>query len=68
MSFADQTSAFFDELTQIIDAQKQDKEKGMDMRRERPYSALLTEDEEPVDNMPSRYEEPDPTVITRQGV
>jgi len=66
MSFAESSKAFFDELGSIVDAQMSDKEKDLDLRTDRPYSSLLTQDEEPVDNgNPHTMDESEPEVITR---
>jgi hypothetical protein len=66
MSFMSQTSAFFDELSNIMDDQQQARADAMELRSERPYSSLLTQDEEPTqDYNPQQLEEPDPEVVTR---
>ena len=66
MSFRDETSSFFDELSGIIDAQQTEKEEGMDQQNDRPYSSLLTQDEEPNQEYnPDQVEEPEPEVVTR---
>lgn len=66
MSFLDQTSSFFDELSRIMDEQQKDREGAMDLRSERPYSSLLTQDEEPTQEYnPQQLEEPEPEVVTR---
>ena len=68
MSFADQSKSFFDELSNIISAQKAEREANIDQRTDRPFSSLLTRDEEPVsDYNPLQAEEPEPEVITRAG-
>ena len=65
-AFAQRTSSFFDELTRIINAQKKAKEDGIDMRSDSPYSSLLTQDEEPLQEYnPNQLEYPQPEVITR---
>jgi hypothetical protein len=67
-SFLDQTSSFFDELTKILETQQHDRDEGMDTRSDRPYSSLLTQDEEPLDEYnPQQREEPEPEVVTRGG-
>ena len=66
MSFQEQTSAFFDELTRILDNEKADREADIDQRSGRPFSAELTQDEEPTsDYNPQPVEESEPEVITR---
>ena len=50
----------------IVDEQKKVKEEGMDVRDDRPYSSMLTRDEEPSGEAnPSQVEEPEPEVIVR---
>lgn len=67
-SFSASTSAFFDELSKIIEGQQAAKEEGMDIRSDRPYSALLTQDEEPIaDYSPMQLDWQEPEVITRAG-
>lgn len=66
MSFREQTSAFFDELTKILDAEKAEREADIDQRSGRPFSAELTQDEEPnTEYSPQLMEEPEPEVVTR---
>jgi hypothetical protein len=66
MSFQEQTSAFFDELSKILDAEKAEREKDMDQRSGRPFSAMLTQDEEPTtDYGPQQSGEMEPEVVTR---
>jgi hypothetical protein len=66
MSFREQTSAFFDELTQILDQEKAEREADMDLRSGRPFPSELTQDEEPsTDYGPQTTEEPEPEVVTR---
>ena len=68
MSFTQQTSSFFDELTKILNEQSRRKEEGMDLRSDSPYSSLLTQDEEPLQEYnPQQLEYPEPEVITRSG-
>ncbi len=69
MSFAQETKAFFDELTNIVNEQQKRKEEGIDKQTERPYSSLLTQDEEPInyDQNPYQAEESEHEVITRAG-
>lgn len=64
-SFRDMLSGYFDELSSIVDEQKKQKEEGQDLRDDRPYSSLLTQDEEPTaEPAPPQIEE-EPEVITR---
>ena len=66
MSFADQSKAFFSELSDIQDARQEDKETDVDKRTSRPFSSLLTQDEEPTDNgNPHELDESEPEVVTR---
>lgn len=66
MAFADSTASFFDELSSILKAQQADKEEYMDKTNDRPYSSMLTQDEEPVDNgQPQSLDYEEPEVITR---
>ena len=66
MAFADSTSAFFDELSSILEGQQADKEEHMDMTNDRPYSSMLTQDEEPVDRgNPHSVDLDEPEVVTR---
>ena len=65
-SFADATAAFFAELSDILTAQQQDKEEGMELKGDRPYSSLLTQDEEPMaDYSPMQTAWQEPEIITR---
>jgi len=66
MAFATQSKAFFDELSSIMDERRKDKEDGMDKKDDRPFSSLLTQDEEPTgDGNPASIENDEPEVITR---
>ncbi len=65
MSFQEQTSAFFDELTSMLDEQQKGREDDLDIRNDRPYSSMLTRDEEPTDYNPNQVEEVEPEVVTR---
>ena len=66
MSFSQESSAFFDELTKIIDQQQSEREEEMDRSEATPYSSLLTQDEEPSESYnPQQVEEPEPEVVTR---
>lgn len=68
-TFTDSTGAFFQELSEILKQQQQAKEDGLDLRADRPYSALLTQDEEPIaDYSPMQLDWQEPEVITRGGV
>jgi hypothetical protein len=65
-SFVDSTGSFFDELSKIIEKQQADKEDGSDLRADRPYSSLLTQDEEPIaDYSPMQLDWQEPEIITR---
>ena len=67
-SFSAMTSAFFDELSKIRDEKLQDRESELDKRTERPFSSLLTQDEEPTEEPnPAAYEIEEPEVVTRSG-
>lgn len=67
-SFTDSTAAFFDELSKILSGQQAAKEDGLDLRSDRPYSSLLTQDEEPIaDYSPMQLDWQEPEVITRGG-
>jgi len=66
MSFADSTKSFFDELSGILSEQQAEKEKHMDMTNDRPFSSMLTQDEEPVDDgNPNTLDSDEPEVVTR---
>lgn len=66
MSFRDQTSSFFDELSSMLDEQKKSREDTMDLQNDRPYSSMLTQDEEPTQEYnPASLEQPEPEVVTR---
>jgi hypothetical protein len=68
MSFLDQTSSFFDELGQILNSQKKEREADMIHTGERPFSSELTQDEEPTAPYnPSPVEDAEPQVISRVG-
>ena len=67
-SFTDSTRSFFDELSKIIEKQQSDKEEGLDLRHDRPYSSLLTQDEEPSSDYPPQLDWQEPEVITRSGI
>jgi len=66
-SFTASTGAFFDELGNILDEQRSDKEESWQMRDGRPYSSMLTQDEEPTLSRPPNAVdvlEPEVTVRT----
>lgn len=65
MSFSEQTAAFFDELSNIIDEQRKENEGDINPETERPFSSLLTQNEEPMDRPPQQALEEEPEVITR---
>jgi hypothetical protein len=66
MSFREQTSSFFDELSAMLDEQQKGREDELDIRTDRPYSSLLTRDEEPAsDYSPQQADESEPEVWTR---
>lgn len=68
MAFADEAKAFFDELSSVVDSQQATKEEGQRQSSDRPFSTLLTQDEEPTDQHdPNQAEESEPEVITRAG-
>jgi hypothetical protein len=67
MAFSEQMSSFFDELSAIVDQQRRIKADGMDRLNDRPYSSMLTQDEEPVQQLPEAPYEPDPSVVIRTG-
>lgn len=63
-SFSDMLSSYFDELTSIVSEQKKQKEEGMDIRNDSPFSSMLTQDEEPLEERsPTQAEEAEPEVI-----
>jgi hypothetical protein len=67
-NFADMTSSFFDELSDIRDKALQAREEEIDKRTERPFSSLLTQDEEPTEEPnPAAYEMEEPEVVVRSG-
>ena len=65
MSFSEQTASFFDELASIVDDQKKENQGDLNTETDRPYSSLLTQDDEPVDRGPQQFQEQEPEVITR---
>lgn len=68
MTFADSTGAFFDELSRISQEMQAKKEEGMNVQNDRPYSSLLTQDEEPIsDYSPMQLDSQEPEIITRSG-
>lgn len=66
MSFREQTSAFFDEMTRIIDEQKKARDEYQGIREGTPYSSMLTQDEEPVVQYNPAELELEPEVVTRR--
>lgn len=67
-SFRDMLGGYFNELSSIVDEQKKQKEDGMDVRDDRPFSSMLTQDEEPSgESSPDQIEEQEPEVIVRGG-
>lgn len=66
-SFAAKSSAFFDELSDIVQAKKIDKGKDYQDDAERPFDTLLTQEEEPRPDTYREYQEEDPIVLTRFG-
>jgi hypothetical protein len=70
VAFSDQTAAFFDELSSILDEEQRVREKHLEGMSDGqgPYSNLLTQDETPYAHYnPIALEEPPPEVITRGG-
>jgi hypothetical protein len=65
MSFSDQTAAFFDELSSMVDEKKKENQGEVNPETGRPYSSLLTQDEEPRDHGSQGSLEQEPEVITR---
>jgi hypothetical protein len=67
--FKDMLASFHDELSSIVDEQKRSKEEGMATRGDsRPFSSMLTQDEEPyTEASPTQVEEPEPEVYVRGG-
>jgi hypothetical protein len=66
MSFADQSQAFFDELSAILRARQSDRDSVVDRHTDRPYSSLLVDDELPVESDPPVAAEDDIEVLTRR--
>ena len=68
MAFADEAKSFFDELSNVVNSQQAAKEEGQMQSTDRPFSTLLTQDEEPtLQQDPNQAEESEPEVITRAG-
>lgn len=66
MAFADSTSSFFDELSDILKERQAEREEHMDLTNDRPYSSMLTQDEEPTDSgYPHSVDYEEPEVVTR---
>lgn len=68
MAFKDETSAFFDELSKIIDMQTAGREQGALQGEDRPFSSMLTQDEEPVTPQEEVLHNTDPEMISRYGM
>lgn len=65
-SFLESSNSFFDELSEIEKEKQRKKEDHMDKTNDRPYSSMLTQDEEPVDDgNPATLDEEEPEVVTR---
>ena len=62
MSFRDTTAAFFDELATIVGRKREGKPVE---NNPRPFSTILTQDDEPVDTDYSEVPDEDPEIITR---
>jgi len=67
MPFKEEMSSFLDELSGIIDEQKKEKEEGMDLRTDSPFSSQLTQDEEPNTYNPGNLAEPIPPEMVVRG-
>jgi len=67
VAFKEQTLAFFDELSNITEQQAKDREADMATRDEKPFSNLLTQDDEPTDYQPQNSADVEPTAVTRMG-
>ena len=68
MAFMDQTTSFFNELSDILDQKKQVRDEGINIREDRPFSSMLTQDEEPEgDGNPASLELEEPEVVIRGG-
>lgn len=66
MSFGREMTAFFDELGKISDAQEKKREEVFGPENKgRPFSSLLTQDEEPTDYFPDQAVDQEPQVIVR---
>ena len=64
-----QTKAFFDEMRSIQRAKDMAVEKERSKRNERPWSTMLTQEEEPTDYHPQNPAEEEPEVLVRgQGI
>lgn len=68
MSFREQTSSFFDELSEIVDEQKKKRDEAMNPQDGgRPYSSDLTQDEEPTEQYSQSDAEVEPSVVVRRA-
>lgn len=68
MSFKEQTSTFFDELSEIVDEQKRKREEDMNVQKGgRPFSSDLTQDEEPAGQDNPAEAEVEPSVVVRRA-
>jgi hypothetical protein len=68
LSFSDLTAAFFDEIDKVEMDKQLMRENGYDLRTDRPYSSMLTQDEEPLnDYSPNQVDFQEFEVITRSG-
>lgn len=64
--FNEMTASFFDELSAALAEKLKDRDEEVQRRPDRPYSNLLTQDEEPMeDHNPQQMEEQEPEIITR---
>ena len=64
MRFGNMMSAYFDEMSKVLANRVEDRYK-YDSERERPFSSILTQDEEPTGYYPWRVPEQDPEVYIR---
>jgi hypothetical protein len=67
-NFSQMTSSFFDELSNIKDQERKDREKDLDTHYDRPFSSMLTQDEEPTEEAnPNTFDLEEPEVVVRSG-
>ena len=67
-SFAQMSQSFFDELSDIKDEERRNREKDLDTHYDRPFSSMLTQDEEPSEEPnPSSWDLDEPEVVVRSG-